>query len=463
MSTTETVTVHGGQRPMVVRIAGRELVEYTSAEVGRDLADIAGQFRIGYFPRYDLKLFGDSSPPPQTKTALAEVFHITEHDPVEILIHGQTVLKGWVDDIQLRMEGGNFEAWITGRDVTGDLVDGTANPTGPGEYRMVTLAKLVQTICAPFGFTVAADVDMGTPFTLVALEPAETAMAAIERHSRQRGILVTSDGVGGVVLTKSGQTRAPDSLRNPGNVHAMEARLSSRGRFSDVYVKGSFNSHLRPANSPLKAGGAPLAAPLSGEGVQFSPDQAEAAATLRWGHAIDPDVRRFRPRVFLSATQSGGSVATQQAANPADPNTGSLSPASGAYRGYARKPRRKAMKPRTDASPWTMQDQAEWRMRSTRAGAAMRVYSVIGLRAANGALWLPNQLVLVQDHFAGIDQDMLIGAVTWVAAQDGYRTRISVVDPDVYDLTGDMDTSHNGLRRTKRARSFDGTAKSRRS
>lgn len=458
MSTTETITVHGSHRPMVVRIGGRELVEYTSAEVGRDLADIAGQFRIGYFPRYDMNAFGDSSPPPVSKAGLAEALHISEHDPVEILIYGQTVLKGWVDDIQIRTQGSNFEAWITGRDVTGDLVDGTANPTGPGEYRMVTLAKLVQTICMPFGFTVAADVDVGTPFTLVALEPAETAMAAIERHSRQRGILVTSDGVGGVVLTKSGQTRAPDSLRHPGNVHAMEARLSSRGRFSDVYVKGSFNSHLRPAQSPLKAGAAPLETPQNGAGGQLSPDQAEAAATLRWGHAIDPDVRRFRPRVFLSATQSGGSVATQQAANPVDPNSTTQPVASTAYRGYGRKARRKAMKPRTDATPWTMQDQAEWRMRSTRAGAAMRVYSVVGLRASNGALWLPNQLVLVQDHFAGIDQDMLIGAVTWVAAQDGYRTRISVVDPDAYDLTGDMDTRHNGLRRTKHARAFDGSA-----
>lgn len=454
---TETITVRGGQRPMVVKIAGRELVEYMAAEVGRDLANISGQFRINYFPRHDTALFGDSSPPPLSKTALAEIFHISEHDPVEIIIHGQTVLKGWVDDIQMRMEGGSFEAVISGRDVTGDLVDGSANPTGPGEYRMVTLAKLVHTLCLPFGFTVSADVDVGAPFTLVALEPAETAMAAIERHSRQRGVLVTSDGVGGVVLTKSGQTRAPDSLRNPGNVHAMEAQLSSRGRFSDVYVKGSFNSHLRPIQAPLKAGAKPLAAPLSSGNAAAN----EAAATLRWGHAIDPDVRRYRPRVFLSASQSGGSAAAQQSANPTDPNgpSGQNVAVSG-YRGHMHKPRRKAMKPRTDTTPWTMQDQAEWRMRSTRAGAAMHVYSVVGLRAANGALWLPNQLVYVHDQFLGIERDMLIGAVTWVAGQDGYRTRISVVETDAYDLTGDVDARHNGLRKTKHARSFDGAAKS---
>ena len=327
---TETITVTGGQRPMVVRVNGRELVEYTSAEVGRDLANIAGEFRISYFPRAALDEFGISTDVPVSKAGVAEVARITEHDPVEILVHGRTVLKGWVDDIQLRQEGGSFEAAITGRDVTGNLVDATANPTGPGEYRKVTLPNLVHTLCNPFGLTVSSDVEVGAPFTRVAREQAETAMAAIERHSRQRGILVTSDGVGGVLLTQSGQTRAPDSLRNPGNVHAMEARLSSRGRFSDVWVKGSFNSLLRPAQSPLKAGGAPLDAPVSSSRAQLTPAQAEAAATLRWGHAIDPDVRRYRPRAFLSATQSGGSVATQQAAHPVDPNGSPTRVASGA-------------------------------------------------------------------------------------------------------------------------------------
>jgi prophage tail gpP-like protein len=455
---SETVTVVGSRKPMTVKVNGRTLLEYTEAECGRDLADIAGSFRVSYFPRAALSGFGSATPVSQA--GVAEAMRITEHDPVEVLIHGQTVMKGWVDDIQLRIDGDGFQAAISGRDVTGDLVDAHANPTGPGEYRQITLMNLVQTLCSPFSLAVSADIDVGAPFTLVALETAETAMAAIERHSRQRGILVTSDGIGGVVLTQSGQTRAPDSLRLPGNVHAMEGRISSRGRFSDVWVKGAFRNLQRPAQAPLSVGSAPLDAPLGASGAGPTPADQEAAATLRYGHAIDPVVRRYRPRVWLAATQSGGSAATQAAGNPVDPNGATTQVAAGAYRAGTRTPRRKAMTPRTDASPWTLQDQAEWRMRSTRAQASMRVYSVKGLKTPRG-LWLPNQLVLVQDQYAGIDCDMLIGAVTWVDGQDGYRTRISVVDPDSYDLTGDEDTRHNGLRRTKRARAFDGSATTR--
>ncbi|GAN96900.1 hypothetical protein Geu3261_0126_003 [Komagataeibacter europaeus NBRC 3261] len=455
---SETISVHGSRRPMTVLVNGKPLVEYTEAECGRDLMDIAGSFRVSYFPRASLGGFGPATP--VSPTAIAEASRITEHDAVEVRVHGQTVLKGSVDDVQIRVDGDQFQAAISGRDVTGDMVDCHANPTGPGEYRQITLANLVQSIASPFGIAVTTDVDIGAPFTLVALEPAETAMAAIERHSRQRGILVTSDGVGGIVLTTSGRTRAPDALRLPGNVHAMEARVSSRGLFSDVWVKGAFKSLSRPSRAPLQAGSAPLSEPLSSDANGSDPAQQEAAAILRWGHSINPAVRRYRPRVWLAATQSGGSAATQQSANPVDPNTTTTAPAAGAYRASSRKPRRKAMKPRSDNSPWTLQDQAEWRMRSTRAGASMRVYSVRGLKASGG-LWLPNQLVLVQDDYLGINADMLIGAVTWVDGQDGYRTRISVVDPDAFDLTGDDDTHHNGLRRTRRSRAFDGSSSTR--
>ena len=78
-----------------------------------------------------------------------------------------------------------------------------------------------------------------------------------------------------------------------------------------------------------------------------------------------------------------------------------------------------------------------------------RVYIVPGLRNAAGDLWKPNQLVTVTDCYGGIDQDMLIAAVTWVAEEGRYETRISVVDPDAFDLTGDEDHTKPGARKAK--------------
>ena len=452
-ATTTTVTVTA--RHMTVIVNGRVLKTYTMAECGRDLGDICGAFHVEYLDEWrSASLLGDPLP---------EWVGIKENDPVEIRIHGETVLKGWVDDLQLETEGGQMRATISGRDKTGDLVDASANPTGPGEYRLIHLVDVIGNLTGPFGIAVSADVNTGDPFTLVAVEAAEPAMSTIEKLSRQRGVLVTSDGIGGLVLTQAGTTRAPGSLLLPGNVNGIQARISARGRFSDVWVKGQFRSLLRPSGSTLSADAQPLSAMPEDDATVPSATETEAAAMIRYGHSVDPSVGRYRPRVWLAATQSGGSVATQTTANPtldsaASGLTADPGPAPAAYHGTTRRPRRKATTPRTDGSPWGLQDQADWRMRSTRAQATARVYSVLGYRGDDGGLWKPNALVYVRDQYTGIDRDMLIGAVTYVDAPDGEVTRISVVERDSYDLTGDMDHGHNGARRSGHVVAHDGMA-----
>lgn len=439
MSEARTVS----RRPMTVKIAGRVLDTFTSCEVGRDLADIASSFRIRYLDEVRSAALLNETPP--------EFAAIHDRDPVEIAINGRVVLKGWVDDINLTADEHTAEAIISGRDVTGDLVDCSVNPVGPGEYRQIRLESLVGHLTNPYRITLDQQIETGAPFTLVALEPGDTVMDAIEHHARQRGVLVTSDGVGGVVLTQAGATRASDSLTFPGNVRGIEVRISSRNRHSDVWVKGQFKSLQRPSEAALDASAAPLSAALTQPPAAPSHRKVELASTTRYGHWVDPEVRRYRPRVWMAKTQSGGSVAAQDSTNPPlDSTAQGLSDDAGpplAFHAGTRHRRRKATKPREDADPWTLQDQAEWRGRTTRAGATAHVYVVPGLRNAKGDLWLPNQLVSVTDLYSGLQQDMLIGAVTWVASDQGYETRISVVAPDAYSLKGDEDHTRAGARK----------------
>jgi len=176
MSDTKTVS----RRPMTVKIAGRVLETWTSCEVGRDLADIAGSFRIRYLDEVrSAALLGGEAP---------EVAAIHPRDSVEISINADVVLKGWVDDINLTADEHTAEAIISGRDVTGDLVDCSANPTGPGEYRQIRLESLVGHLTNPYKITLDQQIETGAPFTLVALEPGDTVMDAIEHHARQRGV-----------------------------------------------------------------------------------------------------------------------------------------------------------------------------------------------------------------------------------------------------------------------------------
>lgn len=437
-------TVVARQRALSFKVAGRVLQTWTRGEAGRDLADIAGSFRIEYLDEVrSADLLGETAP---------EFAAIRDRDPVEVSINGVVVLKGRVDDINLDADDSHAHCVISGRDLTGDLVDCSASPTGPGEYRQIQLETLVSNLANPYRMTVSTQVSTGAPFTLVALEPTDTVMGAIEKHSRQRGVLVTSDGVGGIVLTQAGTTRATDRLNFPGNVVRLQARISGRGRFSDIWVKGAFSNLLGPPQATLSAAAAPLSSMPSLPPAAPTRQSVEQSCTIRYGHCVDPAVRHYRPRVWLSATQSGGSVAAQQTSNPPlDATAQGLStdsgPAPAAYHAGTRKPRRKRSKPREDADPWTLQDQADWRMRTARAQATARVYTVPSLKNAAGDLWLPNQIVSVRDVYSGLDQDMLIGAVTWSEDEHAIETRISVVDPDVYDLTGSEDHQHKGARK----------------
>lgn len=440
-----SVSVRAG-RSMRVVVDGVELTSWTACEIGRDLADIAGGYRVQFDDavRDAAAGFGDQ--------AGASAVH--EHMPVEIYVLGELVLRGHVEDIDTRVTPQEAAGTFSGRDLVGDLVDCVANPLGPVEYRNVSLMSVAGSLVQPFGLSIDSDVDTGAPFTLVALDEGDAAMGSIEKLSRQRGILVVSDGVGGVRLTKAGQQTAAGALTFPGNVLSVETRISTRDHYSDWFVKGQFCSVLRPAKSPLSAASAPVDA-VAGNGLTTFTDQ-ESAATLRYGHAVDPAVGRWRARVWLSKTQSGGSAATQNAGNPAaDPDaSGSLRSQSvnaSAYHEtrHGRRKHRTASKPRTDADPWTLQDQAEWRMRSTRAHGRARVYTVAGFQM-NGELWRPNTRVSVRDRYNGLDGEYLIGAVTYVSDSQGDRTRISIVSLDAYDIEGEPSRSGKSFRRSAR-------------
>lgn len=431
-------------RLMVILVNGRKLRSWTACEVGRDLADIAGAFRITYLDtQRAFSALGGDKP---------EFAAIHKHDPITITIRGETVLRGFVDTVQRRIADGQVNAIISGRDLTGDLVDCCANPTGPAEYRQIDLVSVVGQLTKPYGIAVQSDIDPGAPFTLVAVEPSERAMDAIEKLSRQRGVLVVSDGVGNLRLTKAGTTRAPEDLRMGVNIEEVDTQEDGREHYSDIWVKGAFKSVLRPSKVALDASAAPLTDKPAPAPALPSYTKTESASVVRYGHSIDPSVRRYRPAVFLAATQSGGSVATQDASDaPLDSAAYGLNadpgPAPSAYHAGNRRPTRKARAPRTDASPWTLQDQADWRMRTLRAHGTMRIYTVAGLAAQNGDMWKPNALVHVYDPYNELDQDMLIGAVTYVDDESGYKTRISVVPPDTYDLTGDNDRIKKGTRK----------------
>ncbi|WP_332117238.1 phage baseplate assembly protein [Azorhizobium caulinodans] len=387
-------------RRFTLLIGQHRFEEWTSAHVTRDLSEISGSFEL------ELRDAQRSAPSFPFAT-LASYRPLVEVGlPCEIRIDNEPVLIGWIETLSPRASEGQVSVSVSGRDKTGDLIDGAATVDGPCEMFGVKLDKAAQTILKPYGLKLRADVDVGAAFDRVAIDVGETGMSAIEKLARQRGLLVTSDGVGALVLTRSGQRRGPGDLVFPGNVVETSGCWSTRDQYSDYRVKGQAErAGGRRRKQPLLDSKAEPLKADRGDYVKDQGDHEKAGVTIE-GRRKHPRMTRHRPLVAMARTQLT---------------------AEGA------------------------QKQADWMERTARAMSVKIEHRLKEYRGKSGALWRPNELVFVSDSFQGIARDMLIAGVELGFDQQGASARLRLCGPEAYDLEPEGN-------RTKNRTTLDSTA-----
>jgi prophage tail gpP-like protein len=389
---------------LTLRLGEQLLEEWTRAEITRDLEEISGGFRIEVL---DLA---------RTAAALPAWWRpdlvrgpILPGERVTLALDGEVVLLGWLDEVEVNYGPDKLSVTLVGRDLVGDLVDCAAAPEGPAEYLNLTLTEICARLCAPFGIEVTADVDVGAPFPRFGIEVGETAMSAIEKGCRQRGVLAVSDGVGGLRLTRGGRNPAPTPLVFGDNILTMDATFDHAERFSAYIVKGQ----AQRSGGVVLDGVAPVLLPGPTPGARPPPTSPAGPrpSVVMTGRATDPAVRRHRPTVSLAKTQSGGA---------------------------------------------SVQEQADWRMRTARARSESLRAVVADVRAGEDArLWRINERVLVDDPLSGASHELLVAALTWRLGPDGTRTELRLCGPEAFDILPEPEP------RTTRAatpRRLDGTA-----
>lgn len=405
MAVSEILRLRQGTstRRFSLTLGGRTFDTWTGAVIERDIADMAAGATLEFYDAAGAgKAFGNSP----YKPAYWQPIRCGQRG--SLAIDGEEVLCGWVMRVQRRASAKELAASLTFVDDAAHLVQCAAAPLGPVEYRNLTLLQFAQRICEPYGLTVRADVDVGAAFPLIGIEPADTVLVAIEKLARQRALLVTSDGVGGLVLTRGGSNPAPAALRLGENLLESEHSDDWTGRFSDYYVKGQGQATGRGARldgtaSPLGAG--PVTPP---------PPSVERQGVVMTGHARDAEITLHRPTVRVSKTQSGGA---------------------------------------------TCQEQADWMARVARGKGQEHNISVLGYRAGERhQLWRPNSLVLIDDPYAGILEERLIGALSYVYGDEGELTKMRVVRKGAYDLDP-ADRQRRHQRNRHAGSGQDGTAR----
>jgi prophage tail gpP-like protein len=190
-----------------------------------------------------------------------------------VMVGQAVVLTGYVDGAEIGVEAKLRNVSVAGRDMTADLVDCSAIRK-PGQWRGAKIEAIARDLCAPFGVRVVADVDTGAALASFSLQAGETVFEALERAARLRALLLVSNSMGALVLTRAGIQRSSTPLLLGQNVLKATARLDMRDRFSTYTALG------QAAGSDNFSG---------------------ALVSQIRATAIDPGVSRYRPLVVTNS------------------------------------------------------------------------------------------------------------------------------------------------------------------
>ncbi|MGD8499286.1 MAG: hypothetical protein PVJ86_01485 [Phycisphaerales bacterium] len=146
------------------------------------------------------------------------------------------ILTGWIDSVITDYTSDGMRITVSGRSLSGDLVDCAATHSG-GQWRGSGLLKIAQDLCSPFGLSAYTNTDLGGAFRIFELQDGETVFQALERAARRRGVLLQTRPDGNIVFERVGSTKVKTKLVYGRNILEGSKRTSWQDRFSTYTVK----------------------------------------------------------------------------------------------------------------------------------------------------------------------------------------------------------------------------------
>lgn len=305
----------------------------------------------------------------------AEPWRIRPFAEVKVYAAEDLLLTGYVDEYSPSGSPTAHSVRIAGRSRTGYLIDCMPDIQS-GQFSGYTLAAIVRAVAAPFEIEiVSATPNAERTIVNANLEPSETAWAFIERLARLVGVLCTDDPTGRLVLTNVGNTKATGRLVHGENINRYSGRLSGEKRWDRYILKGQtgIDGGGSAGGTNVWNGAGGITAPAGGP-----------VATVRTSLRVetrDPEVPRYRPHVAIAESQ----MSLEQ-----------------------------------------MQHRVEWQKRFAFGQSVQAQITIPGWRQPDGSLWRVNQMVPVKSDFLGVDQDLLISAITWSLSDQGHETELTL-------------------------------------
>src|SRR5215475_3371140 len=240
-----------------------------------------------------------------------EPWVIVPGSPCTILLDGEVVITGYVDNYAPRYDAHSHGVELRGRSRTCDFVDGAAIVPG-GQFKQLSLGEIADRLAAPFGITVTSTAGMPVegprpspdfvgpmpPLHDVQVHQGETCYALLERLARVSGLLITDTAEGNLALTRVGSRFAVAALVQGENILGASADLDCSQRYSEYTVKGQrANTDDRIDRSDSTG------AVAGGRTTQDTGSGAGDTVRACIGAVSDAFVARYRPWLLTAETQ----------------------------------------------------------------------------------------------------------------------------------------------------------------
>ncbi len=209
---------------LVVR--GKSYSGWKSIRVTRSIESLAGSFALEVSDRWG----GNTDPWP-----------IAEEDSCRVEIGNQksrqVVIDGYVDVRDLSASKDARTLSYTGKDKAAALVECSLLVQGASvaghkwSYRNIDIAQFATEIAAPHGIGVSVQAGLVLKKDpLLVAHPGETGFEAIKRAAGSAGVLVVSDGAGGILITRAGTERAANLVEGL-NIETGSSKFDATDRF----------------------------------------------------------------------------------------------------------------------------------------------------------------------------------------------------------------------------------------
>lgn len=343
---------------ILIEVNGIEYKNFKSASVSLQLDAIAGFFGF------------------DAVSTKARPLPIRQGDECRIVVDGEPVMTGYIETVNVDYSSNNHSIGISGRSKTADIIDSTINTL---EIKPpISLRSAILKVISHIGASIDVIDNVGTlkrfnqAEDILSPEVGQNAFDFIEKLARKRQVLLTTDGDGNIVITRSGTDLAPVALQNVigganNNIEGASVSYNQTSRYNKYIVASQMN---------------PVALNLSGDA------SAKTISDQKSDQVIDSEIRTSRQLIIQAENASSAGQAL---------------------------------------------DRAKWEanIRKTRS----IVYSTtLPNFSEGGKLWMPNQLTSIKDDFAGIDAEMLVNTVTFSLDTSGASTDLAFVDKNAYTL-----------------------------